>query len=283
MKKVKIPKGKGKYRQIYIPSRRQRVILRQHKNYLDWLYLRLGIPECVHGFVYGKSAVTNAAMHVGYKYTLSFDLFSFFDTIRRFHLKRYVPRSVLKDTLVEGAPRQGLCTSPVLSNIAFIPLDRSIMRECSQRGVMYTRYADDITLSCNNKEILERTFRRIRRWIINQKFYIADGKTKFQSSKGGRRIITGVAVDDKVYAPRKFRRRMRAAEHQGNTTSLEGMEQWAALNMPFNQVTLRAIQVKGQNLFEASMANKVSRTHTLKGAVAGVRQKVKNEVARSLV
>lgn len=282
MKIVKIPKRNGKYRTIYIPGKWKKLKLAKHRHYLDWLYLKMGIPDCVHGFIVGRSAVTNAKAHVGYQHTVSIDLFSFFDTIRRRHL-RAIPREVLKDVLVRGAPRQGLCTSPVVSNIALFNFDQMMMTEAKRLKIVYTRYADDITMSGNDIRKLRRLFNSTIRWIERTGFYVEKRKTKWQHAKGGRRMITGVAVDDKgVYTNRKFRRRLRAARHQGNLTSAQGMEEWASMKTPTQAGNTKAIVVKGRPKFETTTGKVISRTNTFKGSIAGNRKKIANRVAQSL-
>ena len=47
-----------------------------------------------------------------------------------------------EDRLPQGAP-----TSPILANIAMIPLDYELEMECINKGYKYSRFADDIIIS----------------------------------------------------------------------------------------------------------------------------------------
>lgn len=42
---------------------------------------------------------------------------------------------------------QGACTSPILANIVCEKMDNEVNKFCKQNGAVYTRYADDITIS----------------------------------------------------------------------------------------------------------------------------------------
>ena len=228
MKISKISKRNGKFRTIYIPNKQEAFTLKTLKRKLDWLYLKLGIPESVHGFVYGRNAVTNASKHINLNYTICMDLEDFFDNIRADHLKD-VPEKILAYTLVNGAPRQGLCTSPTLSNIAMIEFDRwAETLDC-----VYTRYADDITISGNNLEELRRIKDELEQKLGEMGFRL-NNKTKLQSSKGGRRIITGLSVDKDVRRTRKIARKLRAALHQKNEESARGLKEWERCPIPMD-------------------------------------------------
>ena len=51
----------------------------------------------------------------------------------------------------EGYLPQGAPTSPYLSNLILRDFDKKIQQICSSLNYTYTRYADDITISSNNK------------------------------------------------------------------------------------------------------------------------------------
>lgn len=228
MRIVKISKKNGKFRTIYIPSKGEAYELKKIKRKLDWLYLKLGIPESVHGFIYGRNAVTNATQHINFDYTISMDLENFFDNVGVKHLNS-VPPDLLEKTIINGAPRQGLCTSPTLSNIAMIEFDRW----AESLDCVYTRYADDITISSNNLDELKRIKDEIE-CKLNEMGFTLNNKTKLQTSKGGRRIITGLSVDSDVRRTRKIARKLRAAQHQNNKNSANGLKEWAKCPVPLD-------------------------------------------------
>ena len=50
-----------------------------------------------------------------------------------------------KSRLPQGAP-----TSPMLSNIIASKMDEMMLEYCKKRGIIYTRYADDLTFSADS-------------------------------------------------------------------------------------------------------------------------------------
>lgn len=237
MKIVKIPKRKpGEFRTIYVPSARQKKALRKMNKRLTETALKIA-ETCVHGFLPHRSCVTNALTHVSLEYTASFDLESFFDSCTLANLPGEVltPREIEK-CFVDGAARQGLPTSPAISNITASPLDRTILlrlRSCPDRRIVYTRYADDLTFSFNEAMTIEFLLREIPEIVARCGFSINAAKTHLQSASHGRRIITGIAVGpDGIHPTRAAKRRLRAAEHQKNRKNAYGLREWCRLKLP---------------------------------------------------
>ena len=201
MRVMKIPKGRGKFRRIIVPNRGERRQLRLLLPTLNKLMAEHCDQGVVHGFCRGRNAVTNAAAHQCYKYTVTMDLRNFFDTVRYKHLvgkvcdallvkclcdpqgvrmeyinycpqKAFAPNGVaygwrgsgyavddvtVRPDIDNFAPRQGLPTSPAIANIAASDMDRLIVTFMQHNGasIMYTRYADDLTLSTNDPAVVQ--------------------------------------------------------------------------------------------------------------------------------
>lgn len=259
-----------KTRKVWIPNRKEKSELLKIKQKLDWLYHKLGIPDSVHGFVYGRNCRTNAEQHCDFDYTISMDLKDFFDSVKEIHLA-YLAKKEVEKTLVKGAARQGLPTSPVLSNIAMLPFDRW----AEQLPVRYTRYADDITISGNDLEELQNCQRQIQEKLHALGFRINHKKTKLQTSKN-RRIITGLSVDKDVRASRKSRRKLRAAIHQKNNDSKRGLQEWCSCKRP-----MKVTWVTGgswdspivQSMYETFMSgSRRYKTKTFKGSRSSLKR-----------
>ena len=240
----KIPKKSGGFRTIYKPSWHEKMTLQCFLPHLNKIARSL-CPDCVHGFMPDRNVVTNAASHVGYQFTLCMDLSDFFDTVTEWHVGNLIDKELLKLVLVDGAARQGLPTSPAVSNIAAAAMDAGILSAMHEEDV-YTRYADDITISSNTwwrigayrNLVIERSF--AHRFQVNSK------KTRMQFASSGRRIITGVAVDDTtVYPTRRVKRKLRAAEHQRHDSSARGLREWCRLKTP-NAVSQRLTVKRGR-------------------------------------
>lgn len=107
---------------------------------------------------------------------------------------------------------QGAPSSPVLSNIVSANLDYKLAFLAKDFGFNYSRYADDITFSCTEaipNDIWNVVFPPF--WgrfvgIVNEEhFTIKTKKTRIQK-KGGRQVVTGLVVSEKVNVPREYTR-----------------------------------------------------------------------------
>lgn len=209
------------------------------ENWLKGYELSGNIPAyTIQGFRNGRSPVTNATQHIGYKYTLCMDIADFFDSVTKEKVKAVAGYGIAHlnvEMYHEGVARQGFPTSPALANIAAVAFDIAICRFLKKKNleVKYTRYADDLSFSFNDKAIYEILINKIPNIISKTGFKINPKKTRLQSSAYGKRNITGVMVDDNgISVSRKFKRKLRAAAHQGNDTSLQGMKEWSQLKTP---------------------------------------------------
>ena len=235
MRKIKIPKKtKGEFRTIYKPSKTEKQALKDIFPQILIKALSICNLDVCQGFFPNTSPVTNALCHVGYKYTTMFDLKDFFDSITVNQL-RNLTKDELDLVLVDGSPRQGLPTSPIIANLAASTLDSYILWFIDYRkfDCKYTRYADDLCFSYNDKELTE-TFLKAIPWIAKSHFFeVNPKKTRTMSASNGRRIITGIAVDDfGIHPTRRTKRKMRAALHNGNKNKYEGLKEWCKLKKP---------------------------------------------------
>src|SRR4029079_11661853 len=127
-----------------------------------------------HGFVPGRSTMSNAVPHVRRDVVVNADLKEFFPTISFPRVKGvfqelgYSPAvATILALLCTESPRrevtyagrvwqvaigpralpQGACTSPALSNLPARALDARLTGMAQKLGWTYTRYADDLTFS----------------------------------------------------------------------------------------------------------------------------------------
>ncbi|HEY3446480.1 MAG TPA: reverse transcriptase domain-containing protein [Myxococcales bacterium] len=135
---------------------------------------KLPTEESAHGFIAGRSTLTNARPHLKRDLVVNLDLSDFFPSITFprvrgvFQRLGYSPAAATVLALlctesprrkmeydgttywVAVGPRglpQGACTSPALSNQVSRKLDRRLLGMAKKHGWTYTRYADDLTFS----------------------------------------------------------------------------------------------------------------------------------------
>jgi len=185
---------------------------------------KIKLPPSCHGFRKNCSVLTNALPHVGAKTLMKFDIKDFFPSIKlnmvvkqfRFlgfgeNVSRYLGYLCVNDkySLPQGAP-----TSPYLSNLICMKIDRRIEAFCSKRKLTYTRYADDITIS--SKDILSyRAYEHVQEAVMNiiddsDELYSfsLNKKKSHRIINGQRMIVTGVLVNEKANVQRKIYREL---------------------------------------------------------------------------
>ena len=187
------------------------------------------LHPAAHGFVEGRSIVTNALPHVGKAVVLRLDIAGFFHSIK---INRVIGamRSIGIDherarlwslVCTQSVPAkgrclpQGACTSPFLSNLVCIGLDFSIHRLCTERDFVYTRYADDITISGDDVALWPELLGVIESTVESHGFIVKREKTKVMLSHC-KQSTAGVVVNAKTNVDRATRKRIRAAMHSGN-------------------------------------------------------------------
>lgn len=230
---LQIPKRGGGFRTVVACSRQRVSNARYILPKLQATAIALDIYDVQHGFTPGRSPVTNAAQHVGYQWSVCFDLKDCFDHVTRERVERVLGcgTGAHDNVYHNDVARQGIPTSPALANIALSKVDAQIVNALDGRGV-YTRYADDLTISTNDYGVVEEMQTHVRKFVSLAGFCLNHKKTRVQSAKAGRRIITGVAVDDAIHPRRKDKRRLRAAEHQRNAKQARGLREWCRLKRP---------------------------------------------------
>ncbi|MEQ3665663.1 reverse transcriptase domain-containing protein [Olleya sp.] len=184
------------------------------------------------GFIIGKSIVDNAKLHVGKHYVYNIDLKDFFHSFDRNRVKLgfiYAPFNLsghleslafLLASLcthpfeVDGHTvtvlPQGAPTSPTITNILCVKLDRRLNGLAKRFKVDYSRYADDITFSSNVNVFKDANFlKELNRIIVeDQNLILNDKKTRLQQS-GIKQEVTGLTVNTKVNVNSRYVKQLR--------------------------------------------------------------------------
>ena len=240
--RFEIPKRSGGQRAIWAPMPKlkkvQRWILRE---ILD----RLLVHGAAHGFLTGRSIATNAAQHTDSRLVVKMDIEDFFPSVSWKRVKGVFrkagyneqiatllallctesPREIVEHNgrthyvaLSERCLPQGAPTSPALTNVLCLKLDRRISGTASKFNWRYSRYADDLTFSfaAKDKKAPEIThlLGSVKRILGEEGFKVNTKKTGV-IREGAVQEVTGLVVNGKG-APRvnrQTKRQMRAAIH----------------------------------------------------------------------
>ncbi|MEN2768064.1 reverse transcriptase domain-containing protein [Ornithinibacillus xuwenensis] len=98
-------------------------------------------------------------------------------------------------TIYNELPQGGVC-SPYISNLVCYKLDRRLIGLCAKRDINYTRFADDLTFSSDNKDVLKKVKNVIIDILYNEGFEINRKKTRFLSPISYKKI-TGLTINHK--------------------------------------------------------------------------------------
>lgn len=227
-KQFKIKKKSGGFRLITAPRNQSFMLLLR---YVNEIFKAVYTPsDYAMGFTEGRSVVTNANLHRGHNYVFNIDLKDFFPSIhqarvwKRIQLKPLLFKQPIanvvaglcsmKEKMEDGNIRyilpQGAPTSPIITNMICDNLDRRLAGLAKRFGVVYSRYADDITFSSmHNVYHPSGEFRKeLRRIVESQGFVINEAKTRVQKL-GTRQEVTGIVISDKLNVSQKYVRDIR--------------------------------------------------------------------------
>ena len=237
-----VPKRDGTQRPIWAPLPRLKAAQRW---ILENVVERLPVHGAAHGFLAGRSTITNAELHGDSRIVLKMDVKGFFPTVTLPRVKGVFRKAGYREQvatllalLCTEAPRevveregttyyvalgprclpQGAPTSPGLTNALCLRLDRRLTGLARKLGWRYTRYADDMTFSLprghEGGPKLGALRGLVKRVVEAEGFSVQPDKTRVARS-GGRQAVTGLVVNgaDGPRVPRKLRRHLRAAAH----------------------------------------------------------------------
>jgi RNA-directed DNA polymerase len=214
-----IPKRSGGSRNISAPKKDLKAAQRR---LLDEVLARVPVHESAAAFLPGKNIAHNAARHAGAEVLVRLDLKDFFPSITFKRVKKTFQSlgynegvSTLFALLCTEAPRvelsldgkkyfvavtqrflpQGASTSPALTNILCRDLDARLAGGAKKLGFEYSRYADDLVFSSENKNADARALLNfVAQIIADEKFQINEEKTVIMRAHR-RQSVTGLVVN----------------------------------------------------------------------------------------
>ncbi|OGV55404.1 MAG: hypothetical protein A2X45_23920 [Lentisphaerae bacterium GWF2_50_93] len=190
------------------------------KRILARMLEQIEIHPAAHGFVKGRTIFSAAEPHVGKRIVLSIDLRDFFGTIsfkrvagmfKAYGIAKKQAFLLAGLCCCQKKLPQGAPTSPAISNIVCRRLDSRLAGLCKKYDFSYTRYADDLIFSGDERML--RFLKVFKEIVQKEGFAVADEKTFIRRS-GSRQKVLGLNVNSKVSVPRKARRLIRAMVHR---------------------------------------------------------------------
>lgn len=187
-----------------------------------------------YGFREQSTVSANAKNHKRRRYVLNLDIHDFFSAFnfgrvrgyflkdRNFLLKEEVATTIAQIACDGTALPQGSPCSPVISELIGQILDLRLLRFAKKHGVRYSRYADDLTFSTNQKEfplaVAIQNGPGSPDWSLGDNlvqqikscgFTVNPSKTRMHV-KGSRQMVTGLVVNEKANIKSDYYRKARA-------------------------------------------------------------------------
>ena len=173
------------------------------------------VSDYAMGFRKKYSIATNAKIHTGKKCVVNMDLKDFFPSITQkqvFQIFYYYGYTIDVSYLLsrlcthEGRVPQGAPTSPYLSNIICLKLDKRLSKLAEKCEADYTRYADDITFSGGAG--LKSIILRVKEIIEDEGFVVNEKKTRIQFDYQGQEV-TGINVSgEKITVNKRYKKKI---------------------------------------------------------------------------
>ena len=215
-KSFEIPKRNGEKRQITAPNKYLKALQRKLADKLNEVYP--GRAE-VHGYSKGRNTYSGAKQHLHKRWIVNIDLEDFFPSIhfgrvkgmfqaRPFSFDAQMSRELANICCCGQSLPQGAPTSPVISNLICWKLDNQLHAIAKEAHCIYTRYADDITFSTNQKELPSligeidgdgqiHLSQKLLTIIDENRFRINVNKVRY-ACRNNRQEVTGLIVNGRV-------------------------------------------------------------------------------------
>lgn len=222
-----------KYKVYYISKRNnkgKRLIAQPRKEIkeiqrkvIDIFLSKININQAAFAYVKERNILNHAERHKNNKFLLKLDFKDFFYSIKSDDFLKYVDDNptdsemirelsqddkILLKHLLFWKPKKsilptqdfvlsiGAPSSPILSNIIMYSFDKHVDVFCKEKGVVYSRYADDLAFSTNIPNILgevERYIIELCNSSIYPKLELNKRKT-VHTSKRNNRHLTGLVI-----------------------------------------------------------------------------------------
>jgi len=226
-----------KLRIIHQPSRELKAlqgwVLR---NILD----KLSSSPFSMGFEKKQSILNNATPHIGANFILNIDLEDFFPSLTSEKVfgvfyslgyNRYISSCLTKICCYKKLLPQGAPSSPKLANLICSKLDYRIQGYAGSRGLIYTRYADDLTLSAQSMKKVVKAKDFLLSIIPTEGLIVNNRKTCISGPRGQKKVTGLVISQEKAGIGRKEYKELRAKIHYvflGKFQDIDHVKGWLA-------------------------------------------------------
>lgn len=206
-----IKKANGKERKLNVPNEYLKYIQRQ---ILEKILYTIPVSQYATAYYKGKSLSDNAKVHIGKQKILKLDISRFFDSIdyemvhavfRRLDISNPAVTLLSNICTLNSVLPQGSPTSPHIANLVMNHFDERVGAWCTNRGISYTRYCDDMTFSGEFDE--HAVIGYVNNMLTKQGLELNCNKSRcVQNSQ--QQVVTGVVVNEKAQISSEKRRKI---------------------------------------------------------------------------
>jgi hypothetical protein len=208
---------RGEFREVY--KAKHLWIAQAHRSIAMIIKNSINYGEHVQGFLDGRSTLSNAALHMRQRTIVHADLKNFFNAITETQVESSfvaigalpaVAAILARLCTIDGYLRQGTRCSPGISNLVCQKLDIEMLSIARVTSTVYSRYADNITLSGD----LPPAYDVIKNIVENNSFELRDSGC-YTQHRGARQFVTGLSVvdEEKPRLPKQMKRKLRLIVH----------------------------------------------------------------------
>jgi len=187
---------------------------------------RVKYPDYLQGSIRSRDYLTDAQKHVGSKVLISEDITNFFPSISKkvvhemwvgvFGFSNVVAECLAELVTLNGFVVQGAKTSSYICNLVLWNREEKLVVQLKRRGLIYTRYVDDVTVS--SKRLIEAKEKSEIISTIYSLFRSIGAKPNRKKHKimprNTQQEVHGVNVNKKQPTmPKEKRNKIRAAVH----------------------------------------------------------------------
>ncbi len=189
--------------------------------FLQWTLIEilsqlLIVHPAATAYTKGKSIKDHASPHAKNRYLLKLDFRNFFPSIDSITLTHCLKKAGIsndgeieiclailcrhdKNTRSKRGPLRlsiGAPSSPKISNFVMHEFDEILSEFCERKDIKYTRYADDIALSCSTPKLLDEAHLFVKKTLRNLNYLnlFLNGKKTVNVSTKNRRSLVGIVL-----------------------------------------------------------------------------------------
>ncbi len=218
----------------------------KHQAILGTLPTEIFSQQLVYSYIPKQNIKQLVHQHLESNYFLTCDIRSFFNSIdhqlllkliEKYELTAKLDPKTINDLCLDNSQRGlgiGLLLSPYLSNLYLIEFDQHIFEYCQNNGIIYTRYADDLSFSAQDEfnydellAVIRHELKQLKLQLNTKKTHIDNIITEYSSIKLlGLNIVNG-CDNHYITVSRNFKRHM---HKQNNPEIKQGMENYILYN-----------------------------------------------------